>query len=108
MGAKADSVFITFGPDFMATESAKPFLAAYKAKFNQDAGGYAIYGYDAANILLSAIQKAGTTEAAKVAEALRSQSWKGLTGDAEFDGKGDLKKANYVIWTIREGAFAVR
>ena len=108
VGAKADSVFITFGPDFMATESAKPFLAAYKKKFNQDAVGYAIYGYDAANILLQAMQKAGTTDAEKVAQALRSQSWKGLTGDAEFDAKGDLKRANYVIWTIREGAFAVR
>lgn len=108
VGAKADSVFITFGPDFMGTEAAKPFLAAYKKKFNQDAGGYAIYGYDAANILLQAMQKAGTTDAEKVAKALRSQSWKGLTGDAEFDAKGDLKKANYVIWTIREGAFAVR
>lgn len=108
VGAKADSVFITFGPDFNKSEAAKPFLAAYKQKFNQDAGGYAIYGYDAANILLEAMQKAGTTDADKVAEALRSQDWKGLMGDISFDAKGDLKKANFVIWTIRSGAFAVR
>jgi hypothetical protein len=29
-------------------------------------------------------------------------------GDASFDAKGDLKKANFVIWTIRDGAFATR
>jgi branched-chain amino acid transport system substrate-binding protein len=108
VGAKADSLYISFGPDFVHAEAAKPFLAAYKQKFNQEAAGYSIYGYDAANILLAAIQKAGTTDAAKVSEALRSQAWSGLMGQTEFDAKGDLKKANFVIWTIRDGAFAVR
>ena len=108
VGAKADSLFISFGPDFVHSEAAKPFLAAYKQKFNQEAAGYSIYGYDAANILLAAIQKAGTTDAAKVSEALRSQAWSGLMGQTEFDAKGDLKKANFVIWTIRDGTFAVR
>jgi branched-chain amino acid transport system substrate-binding protein len=108
VGAKADSLFISFGPDFVNSEAAKPFLAAYKQKFNQEAAGYSIYGYDAANILLAAIEKAGTTDAAKVSEALRSQAWNGLMGQTEFDAKGDLKKANFVIWTIRDGAFAVR
>ncbi len=108
VGAKADSLFITFGPDFFHSEVAKPFLAAFKKKFNQEASGYTIYGYDAANTLLQAIQKAQSTDADRISEALRSQSWKGLMGDAEFDQKGDLKKANFVIWTIRAGAFAVR
>ena len=108
VGAKADSVFITFGPDFIHSEAAKPFLAAYKKKFQKEAGGYAIYGYDATNILLAAMQKAGTTDADKVSEALRSQDWKALMGDLGFDAKGDLKKANFVVWTIRGGAFAVR
>jgi len=43
-----------------------------------------------------------------VAEALRSQEWPSLMGPLSFDGKGDLKKANYVIWTVRKGSFAVR
>ena len=108
VGPKADSVFITFGPDYMKLEAAKPFLAAYKAKYGQEAGGYSIYGYDAANTLFSAIQKAGTTDADKVSQALRSQEWPTLQGGAAFDAKGDLKKAGYVIWTIRDGAFATR
>lgn len=108
VGPKADSVYITFGPDFNSLPQAKPFLAAYKAKYNQDAGGYAIYGYDAANVLLSAIKIAGTTNADTVAKVLRSQEWPTLAGSIAFDAKGDLKKANYVIWTIREGKFVVR
>jgi branched-chain amino acid transport system substrate-binding protein len=108
VGPKADSVFITFGPDFNSLPQAQPFLAAYKTKYGQEAGGYAIYGYDAANVLLSAIAKAGTTNADTVSKMLRSQEWPTLAGSISFDEKGDLKKANYVIWTIREGKFAVR
>jgi branched-chain amino acid transport system substrate-binding protein len=108
VGPSADSVFITFGPDYNALPQAKKLLEAYKAKFGQEAGGYSIYGYDAANVVLSAIQKAGTTDAAKVSEVLRGQDWSTLAGTVAFDAKGDLKKANYVIWTVRKDAFAVR
>ena len=108
VGPKADSIFVTFGPDYKKIEAAKPFLVAYKAKYGQEAGGYSIYGYDAANVLLSAIQKAGSTEASKVSLALRSQDWPTLQGGASFDAKGDLKTTAYVVWTVRNGAFAVR
>jgi len=108
VGASADSIFITFGPDASALPGAKKLADAYKAKYKAEPGGYTVYGYDAANVLLSAIQKAGTTEATKVAAAIRAQSWPGLMGDAEFDAKGDLKKANFVIWTQRAGKLAVR
>lgn len=108
VGPEADSVFVTFGPDYKALPGAAELLSRYQAKFGGEAGGYTIYGYDAANVLFAAIQKAGTTNAAKVAEALRSQEWPALTGSLAFDAKGDLKKTNYVVWTIRKGAFAVR
>jgi len=108
IGASAESLFVTFGPDASALPGAQKLAEAYKAKYHAEPGGYTVYGYDAANVLLAAIQKAGTTDAAKVAEALRSQSWPTLLGGAEFDAKGDLKAANYVIWTQRAGKFAVR
>lgn len=108
VGASADSIFITFGPDASALPGAQKLAEAYRAKYNSEPGGYTVYGYDAANVLLAAIEKAGTTDAAKVAEAMRSQPWTTLLGGAEFDAKGDLKMANYVIWTQRAGKFAVR
>ena len=108
VGPKADSVFITFGPDYKKFDAAKPFLESYRKTYGQEAGGYAIYGYDAANVLFSAMQKAGTTDPDAVSKALRSQAWPTLMGDASFDAKGDLKKANFVIWTIRDGAFVTR
>ena len=108
VGGTADSIFVTFGPDYNAIPAAKKLLDTYRSKYGKEPGGYTLYGYEAANVLLSAIKKAGSTDAAKVAAALRSQEWPSLMGPLSFDGKGDLKKANYVIWTVRKGAFAVR
>ena len=104
---KADSVFLTFGPDFNSLPSAQGFLKSYRAKYGPE-GSYSIYGYDATNALLAAIQKAGTTDGAKVAAALRSQSWKTLAGEIAFDAKGDLKSAGYVMWTAKGGKFVPR
>jgi len=103
----ADSVFLTFGPDFNAKPEAQDFLKKYRAKFGPE-GSYSIYGYDAANVLLAAIQKAGSTDAKAVAAALRSQTWKTLGGEVAFDAKGDLKAAGYVMWTVRGGKFVAR
>jgi branched-chain amino acid transport system substrate-binding protein len=108
VGASADSIFVTFGPDYNALPQARKLLEEYRTRFHQEPGGYTLYGYEAANTLLGAIRKAGTTDADKVAEALRSQEWPSLMGPLAFDGKGDLKKANFVVWTVRNGGFAVR
>jgi branched-chain amino acid transport system substrate-binding protein len=104
---KADSVFLTFGPDYTSKPEAQDFLKKYRAKFGPE-GSYSIYGYDAANVLLAAMAKAGTTDAQAVSQALRSQSWKTLGGEVAFDAKGDLKAAGYVIWTARQGKFVAR
>ena len=70
-----------------------------------DVGSYSVYGYDAAQVLLTAIQKAGTTDADKVAAVMKSQPFDTILGKIEFDAKGDLKVADYVIWTIKDGKF---
>jgi branched-chain amino acid transport system substrate-binding protein len=96
-------VYLSFGKDFSKLPAAQPFLESYKKKFNRDVGSYSVYGYDAANVLLTAIQKAGTTDAAKVSEILKSDTFDTTLGPIGFDGKGDLKEAGYVIWTVKDG-----
>lgn len=108
VGAKADSIYATFGPDPEKLPGASEIYASYRKRFGTEPGGYTVYGYAAATVLLSAIQKTGSTDAAAIAATLRAQSWPSLLGDVEFDAKGDLKKANYVIWTQRDGKFVVR
>jgi branched-chain amino acid transport system substrate-binding protein len=103
-GPQAKNVFLTFGPDFKSLPSAQPFLKAYRARYGEE-GPYSIYGYDAVQVLLTAIEKAGTTEASKVAETLRHTAFETCLGPVQFNEKGDLKTTNYIIWTVQDGAY---
>ena len=103
VGKNAPNVFVSFGKDYSSTPAAQAFSKAYKDKYNSDVGSYSIYGYDAAQVLLTAIQKAGTTDAEKVAAVIKGQPFDTIQGQIEFDSKGDLKVADYVIWTVKDG-----
>jgi branched-chain amino acid transport system substrate-binding protein len=103
VGNNAQNVFVSFGKDYSSTPAAQAFIAAYKKKYNSDVGSYSIYGYDAAQVLFTAMQKAGTTDAEKVAAVIKGQPFDTIQGKIEFDSKGDLKVADYVIWTVKDG-----
>jgi branched-chain amino acid transport system substrate-binding protein len=59
VGNNAQNVFVSFGKDYTSQPAAQDFIKAYKDKYQRDVGSYSIYGYDAAQVLLTAIQKAG-------------------------------------------------
>jgi len=103
VGGNAPDVYLSFGKDYHNLPAAQPFLQKYQDKYHQAEGAYSVYGYDAANVLLTAITTAGTTDADKVAAVLKSQTFDTILGKIEFDAKGDLKEAGYVIWTVKDG-----
>jgi branched-chain amino acid transport system substrate-binding protein len=105
VGKDAGNVFLSFGKDYHGLPAAQSFMQKYKDAFHQDEGSYSVYGYDAANVLLTAIDKAQSTDADKVAAVLKGQPFDTILGKIEFDQKGDLKEAGYVIWTIKDGKF---
>jgi branched-chain amino acid transport system substrate-binding protein len=57
----------------------------------------ATLGYDAANLLIAAIQAAGTEDTTKVAEALAGITWEGVSGKITFDAQHNPIKAAAVI-----------
>ena len=83
--------------------ASKDFLDAYKAKFNVDPIIYAPFTYDAANLLISSMQKADSTDPAKYLPELQKISHKGASGQIEFDAKGDRKDAEITIFTMKAG-----
>ncbi len=103
VGNNAPNVFVSFGKDYSSKPEAQAFVKKYKDTYNRDVGSYSVYGYDAAEVLLTAIQKAGTTDADKVAAVIKGQPFDTIQGNIEFDAKGDLKVADYVIWTVKDG-----
>ena len=81
----------------------KKFLEAYKKKFNVDPILYAPFTYDAANLLIQAMQKANSADPAKYLPELQKISFTGATGSISFDGKGDRKDAEMTIFTMKAG-----
>jgi len=57
----------------------------------------ATLAYDAANLLIAAIEKAGADDPTKVAEALAGLSWEGVSGKITFDPSHNPIKAAAVI-----------
>ncbi len=62
-------------------------------------------GYDAYCVALEAIKAAGSTEGAKIRDALAKVSYTGVTGAISFDENGDAKKDMAYIKTIKGGKF---
>ncbi|MDD5176638.1 MAG: branched-chain amino acid ABC transporter substrate-binding protein [Sterolibacterium sp.] len=81
----------------------RKFLDSYKAKFKIDPILYSPFTYDATNLLIEAIKKAGSSEPAKYLPELAKSSYDGATGHIEFDDKGDRKDAEMTIFTMMDG-----
>ena len=82
--------------------ASKAFQDAFKAKYGE-VKQYAPFFYDGANILISAMQKADSTDPAKYLPMVASISFDGATGHVEFDAKGDRKDAEMTIFQMKKG-----
>jgi len=103
-GDATEGSFLSFGPSVEEIPTAKKFIENYTKRFGE-IGPYSIYAYDAANILLTAISNAGTSEGKRVAEEIHKLSYEGSLGTIEFDEKGDVKVAPYIFWIVKGGKF---
>ncbi len=104
-GAAAEGTYLTFTPDPEVLPQAKRFLTQYKAKHGNELAPYAIYAYDATNVLLTAIAGARQTKGDAVVGALRNLKYDGASGHIEFDQKGDVKESPYIVWITKGGKF---
>ena len=80
---------------------AKTFVDEFKKKFSKNPEPYAAEAYDSATVALKAIEaaaKGGKLPSREdVATAVRKTKLNGITGEIEFDSKGDRKKAAYFV-----------
>ena len=80
------------------------FYKRFKAKNNVDVQVYAPYVYDAMNVMIAAMVKAGSAEPAKYLPVLaKTDGYKGVTGNISFDDKGDVKNGALTLFTYKGG-----
>ena len=105
-GTMADSQVVCAeagGVEGAAKKSMDDFYAAYKKKYNMDVQVYAPYVYDAVNVMVAAMVKAGSAEPAKYLPVLAKIEHKGVTGNIAFDAKGDIKNGALTLYTYKGG-----
>lgn len=95
-----------FHPD-EPQEVVAEFNARFSARFgNRTPDTSAALGYDAIKLLADTMNRAGTTEPRRVAEALRATTgWRGVTGEHNFDTAGNVKGKPIVIQVVKDGKF---
>ncbi|MCX6023595.1 MAG: branched-chain amino acid ABC transporter substrate-binding protein [Chloroflexi bacterium] len=85
----------------------------YKNKFGSDAGTFSPQGYDAANILLGAVDKTAKKQAdgsfkvgrKALADVIRGTKWEGVTGGISFDANGDRGGSIVVVNSVKGKEF---
>jgi branched-chain amino acid transport system substrate-binding protein len=106
----AEGVYVTFGgvPPEKLTGDAKTWYDNYKKKFNAEPEVYAIYGYEAAKVVLAAINKscANPTDRKAVRDAVfGTKDFKGVLGTWSFDENGDTTLTDMSGAQIKGGKF---
>ena len=80
------------------------FYADYKKRFGIDVTVYEPYVYDAMNIMVAAMVKAGSADPAVYLPVLaKTADYKGVTGNISFDAKGDVKNGALTLYTYKAG-----
>ena len=76
----------------------REFVAKYKAKYNVVPDAIAALAYDAARILFAAMQRAGTTDGAKVRDELAAtKNFSGVAGMVTIDANRNATKSAVIV-----------
>ncbi len=108
IGGKAvEGTYITnhYSPEDQRPEVQK-FIADYKARYGgKTPDAMAVLGYDAMHMMADAIRRAGSTDGAKIRDALaQTKNFSGVSGNISMDAERNAQK-DIVVLQIRDGQF---
>jgi branched-chain amino acid transport system substrate-binding protein len=101
-GAATNGVLMSFPPKAEDDPKNANLVKKFRdAKY--EPAGYTLFTYAAVKVWADAATKAKSTDAAKVAEALRSGTYDSAVGPLSYDQKGDIKNPVYDIYVWKDG-----
>jgi L-leucine-binding protein/L-isoleucine-binding protein/L-valine-binding protein/amino acid/amide ABC transporter substrate-binding protein, HAAT family (TC 3.A.1.4.-) len=104
-GADAEGVYAT-GPQILAdNEVYKKAAADHEKEFGAKPGAFFPQAYAAAQALLNAVQKAGSTDYDKVVAALHNELIDTPVGKIKFDAKGDAEGVSFSVYQVKSGKY---
>lgn len=102
----AEGLYATMlGVDPKTLPSAADFVKRYEARYGEIAS-FATYAYDATNIIIEAVRRAGTGDRqAVLAQVKKTQDHPGILGPINFDSRGDVVGRTVGIYRVEGGRF---
>lgn len=104
-GKFAEGVYATGPKDTTKNPMDKMVREAYKKAYGEDVGVFSINGYAATQVLLNAIQKAGSTDYDAVVKALRTEYVETPLGKIKFDERGDAIGVGFSVYQVKNGKY---
>jgi branched-chain amino acid transport system substrate-binding protein len=104
-----DRTYVTFGgvPPSELKGKGRAFYEAYKKRFRAEPEAYAVYGYEAARVVLDAIARAGQKDRETIRAAVAAtKDFDGALGRWSFDANGDTTLKVMMVEEIKDGKFS--
>jgi branched-chain amino acid transport system substrate-binding protein len=111
-GDSAEGIYVTFGglPQSQLTGEGQQFVKNYEQKYNEPIQPYTAYAYEAANVMLDAIEKASEEAGgdvpdreAIVQQIFATEDYQGALGTWSFDEDGDTTLTELSVQNVEGG-----
>jgi branched-chain amino acid transport system substrate-binding protein len=110
-GNAAEGAYITFGglPESELTAKGQQFVQDYESQHDDAVQPYTAYAYEAANVMLDAIEKASkegeVTREAVLQQIFATEDFNGVLGTWSFDEDGDTSLTELSVQQVENGQF---
>jgi branched-chain amino acid transport system substrate-binding protein len=114
-GDSAEGIYVTFGglPESELSEEGQQFVKTYEQKYDDPIQPYTAYAYEAANVMLDAIERASEEAGgvpdreAVVQQIFATENYHGVLGTWSFDEDGDTTLTELSVQHVENGEFVV-
>jgi branched-chain amino acid transport system substrate-binding protein len=110
-GEAAEDAYITFGglPQSELSEEGQQFVQDYESEYDDTVQPYTAYAYEAANVMLDAIEKASkegeVTRETVLEQVFATEDYDGVLGTWSFDDDGDTSLTELSVQQVKNGQF---
>jgi branched-chain amino acid transport system substrate-binding protein len=110
-GTAAEGTYVTFGglPESELSAKGQQFVQEYESRYDDEIQPYTAYAYEAANVMLDAIERASkdgeVTRETVLKEIFATENYNGVLGTWSFDEDGDTTLTELSIQQVENGEF---
>jgi len=104
-GKYAEGVYATGPKDVSSNPLAIKATEDHKKTYGKDPGAFFLNAYAAAQALLNAVEKAGSTDYEAVSKALRTEYVETPLGKIRFDDRGDAIGVGFAMYQVKDGVY---